>query len=478
MDVPQVRYANVGDGSIAYQTFGEGPSDLVVTPGFVSHLDLQWTMPSYFRFFEMLASFARVIVFDKRGTGLSDPTPTAIRFDQRADDILAVMDAAGSEKAVLMGLSEGGPLSILVAANHPERVQCLILYGTFASGNRIASDQLEAFDAAIEEWGSGLTARIFGTSDTESGLRRRLASVFERASASPGMARALVDSVKTANVSAVLPLLDMPSLVIHRRNDPFAPLEWGQELAERIPDSQMVVTEGSEHLPWFGDYASIAQAIADFLGTNEITTEGRRKVATIMFTDIVNSTVKAVDLGDEAWTELLEHHNMVMRDQLDMWRGEEVKTLGDGFLALFDSPARAVECGHSVMRHMAVLDLVLRAGIHTGEVEVMIDDVAGLSVHVAARIAAQAAPNEVLVSNSVRELCVGSPLDFHDRGTKSLKGLPGDWHLYSATERREEVIIDLREPKELTAADQLSLFLARRAPMALRTLAGLAARTG
>ncbi|MFP3881860.1 MAG: adenylate/guanylate cyclase domain-containing protein [Actinomycetota bacterium] len=476
MDVPQVRYADVGGGSIAYQTFGEGPPDLVITPGFVSHLDLQWTMPSYFRFFEMLASFARVIIFDKRGTGLSDPTPTAIRFDQRADDILAVMDAAGSQKAVLMGISEGGPLSILVAANHPERVQCLVLYGTFAAGSHIASDQLTAFEAAIDDWGSGLTAQIFGTSDAESGLRRRLAAVFERASASPGMARALVDSVRTADVSAVLPLLDMPCLVIHRRDDPFAPLEWGQELAEKIPNSRMVVTEGADHLPWFGDYASIASAVADFLGNNEITTEGRRRVATIMFTDIVNSTAKAVELGDQVWTELLEQHNLLMRDQLDMWRGEEVKTLGDGFLSLFDSPARGVECAHSVMRGMEALDLVLRAGLHTGEVEVMSDDVAGLSVHVASRIAALAAPNEVLVSNSVRELCIGAPLDFHDRGTKPLKGLPGQWQLYSTTEKGDELIIDLREPKELTAADHMSLFLARRAPLTLRTLAGLASR--
>lgn len=474
MDVPRVRYAEIAGASIAYQVFGEGPVDLLVTPGFVSHLDLQWTIPSYTRFFEMLSSVARVIVFDKRGTGLSDPAPGAIRFDQRADDIVAVMDAAGSEQTALMGVSEGGPLSVIVAAKEPERITSLILYGTFAKGAQLGGDLYDTFEAAIDNWGSGLTADIFSTTDRNQGWHRRLAAVFERASASPGMARALVESVREADVSTVLPTLDIPCLVINRREDPFAPPDWGREMAEAISDARMVVTEGFEHLPWFGDYSSIAQEVAGFLGAHDFRPPSRRRLATIMFTDIVDSTVKAIEMGDEAWTDLLERHNIVMRDTIEDWKGQEVKTLGDGVLALFDSSARAIECGHDAMSRLDDLSLRIRAGVHTGDVEVLGDDVAGQSVHLAARIAAIAGPGEVLVSSSVRELSAGSSIEFSDKGERELKGFPGSWQLYSASRPSEEIIIDLREPKPLSAVDQISLFLARRAPGALRSLASLA----
>lgn len=474
VDVPQVRYADVAGASIAYQVFGEGPPDLLVTPGFVSHLDLQWTIPSYTRFFEMLSSVARVIIFDKRGTGLSDPAPDAIRFDQRADDIVAVMDAAGSEQTVLMGVSEGGPLSIIVAAKEPQRVTSLILYGTFAKGTQLGGDVFDSFSEAIANWGSGLTADIFSTTDKNQGWHRRLAAVFERASASPGMARALVESVRSADVSPVLPTLEIPCLVINRRNDPFAPPDWGREMADAIPDARMTITEGSEHLPWFGDYAGIAEEIANFLGATDLRPPPRRRLATIMFTDIVDSTVKAVAMGDEAWTELLERHNIIMKDTIEEWKGQEVKTLGDGVLALFDSSARAVECGHDAMRRLEDLSLNIRAGVHTGDIEVLGDDVAGQSVHLAARIAALAGPGEVLVSSSVRELSAGSSIEFKPKGEYELKGFPGLWQLYSAARPSKGVIIDLREPKALNAVDHISLFLARRAPGALRSLAGLA----
>lgn len=473
MQVPRIRYAQVAGASIAYQVFGEGP-DLLVTPGFVSHLDLQWTIPSYTRFFEMLSTVTRVIIFDKRGTGLSDPAPGAVRFDQRADDIMAVMDAAGSERAALMGVSEGGPLSVIVAAREPERVSSLILYGTFARGSELGGDMYDAFSEAIANWGTGLTADIFSASQRSQGWHRRLAAVFERASASPGMARALVDSVREADVTSVLPTLEIPCLILNRDNDPFAPARWGREMADLIPDARVVVTEGSEHLPWFGDYASIARAVAEFCGAHDIAAPPRRKLATIMFTDIVDSTVKAVQMGDEAWTDLLEQHNVVMKDAIEDWKGEEVKTLGDGVLALFDSSARAVECGHDAMSRLEELSLSIRAGVHTGDVEIIGDDVAGQSVHLAARIAALAEPGEVLVSPSVRDLAAGSSLVFNDRGRHELKGFPGSWQLYSASRPSEEIIIDLREPKTLNTVDHLSLFLARRAPGALRSLASLA----
>ncbi len=473
MQVPRVRYADAGGASIAYQVFGEGP-DLLVTPGFVSHLDLQWTIPSYARFFEMLSTVTRVIIFDKRGTGLSDPAPGAVRFDQRADDLMAVMDAAGSERAALMGVSEGGPLSAIVAAKEPERVSSLILYGTFAKGSQLGGDKYEAFSRAIANWGSGSTAEIFSASQKNQGWHRRLAAVFERASASPGMARALVESVREADVSSVLPTLEIPCLILNRDQDPFAPARWGEEMAALIPDARIVVTEGTEHLPWFGDYAGIARAVAEFCGAHDIAPPPRRRLATIMFTDIVDSTVRAVQMGDEAWSNLLEQHNVVMKDAIEEWKGEEVKTLGDGVLALFDSSARAVECGYDAMNRLEDLSLSIRAGVHTGDVEIIGDDVAGQSVHMAARIAALAGPGEVLVSSSVRDLAAGSSIGFADKGKHELKGFPGSWQLYSASRPSDEIIIDLREPKALNTVDHLSLFLARRAPGALRSLASLA----
>ncbi len=473
LEAPDVSYAHTKNGAIAYQVFGEGPPDIVVTPGFVSHLDLQWTMPSYARFFEMLSSLGRVIVFDKRGTGLSDPAVDAVRFDQRAEDIRVVMDAVGSERAVLMGVSEGGPLSILVAAQNPERVQSLILYGTFSKGSLIGGALIDAFEDAIEHWGSGRTAAIFSSAG-DSAVRRRLASVFERASASPGMARALVDSVRSADVTSALPLLDVPVLVINREDDPFAPVAWARDLAEQIPTARLVVTEGTDHLPWFGNPDDIIQAIAGFLGHEPIVPLVSRRLMTVMFTDIVESTGMAVDLGDSRWTALLDRHNGMIRELVDEYSGEEVKTTGDGFLIVFDSSAKAVECGILACREVKDLDISIRAGAHTGELEVVTDDVLGVSVNVAARITSLAGADEVLVSTPVRDMCAGAGLGFDDRGEHELKGVPGRWHLYSAWE--EDIVIDLRQARELNAGDHVSLFLARRAPAALRSLAGLASR--
>lgn len=471
--MPDVRYTETG-AAIAYQVFGEGPTDIVVTPGFVSHLDLQWTMPSFTRFFEMMSSLGRVIIFDKRGTGLSDPADDAVRFDQRAADIGAVMDAVGSERAVLMGISEGGPLSILFAAQNPERVEALILYGTFSRGALLGGGLIDSFEDAIQHWGSGKTASIFSSS-RNSAVTTRLAAVFERASASPGMARALVDSVRSADVTSVLPLLDLPVLVVNRRDDPFAPVTWAQEMVDQISGAQLVLTEGSDHLPWFGQHDDILQAIAGFLGSKPVRPPQHRKLMTVMFTDIVESTGMAVDMGDIAWTGLLNSHNSVIRELVDEFSGEEVKTTGDGFLIVFTSSAKAVECGVMAAHQVNELGISIRAGAHTGEVEVVDEDVLGVSVNVAARITSLAGTDEVLVSSPVKDMCVGSNLGFDDKGEHELKGIPGRWHLYSARED-ENLIIDLRQPNELRAGDQVSVFLARRAPSALRSLAGLASR--
>ncbi len=474
LDVPEVRYTDTGKGAVAYQVFGEGPTDIVVTPGFVSHLDLQWTMPSYTQFFEMLSALGRVIIFDKRGTGLSDPADDAVRFDQRAEDIGVVMDAAGSERAVLMGLSEGGPLSILFAAQNPDRVQSLILYGTFARGALIGGALIDAFNDAIEHWGSGRTASIFSSSG-ESTVRTRLAAVFERASASPGMARALVESVRNADVTSALPLLDMPVLVVNRKDDPFAPVTWAQELAHQLPNAQLVVTEGSDHLPWFGEPDDIIDAIAEFLGEEPVPRSHHRRLMTVMFTDIVESTVMAVNLGDTEWNRLLNRHNDMIRELVHEFSGEEVKTIGDGFLTVFSSSAKAVECGLTATQQISEMDMSIRTGAHTGEIEVLPDDVLGVSVNTAARITALAEADEVLVSTQVRDTCAGAPLQFEDRGEHELRGLPGRWRLYSARED-DDVVIDLRQPKDLHAGDHVSVFLARRAPSTLRTLAGIVSR--
>jgi class 3 adenylate cyclase len=474
LDVPEVRYAHTPGGDVAYQVFGRGPVDIVVTPGFVSHLDLQWTMPSFTRFFEMLSSLGRVIIFDKKGTGLSDPTDESVRFDQRAEDIGAVMDAAGVGRAVLMGVSEGGPLSILFAAQNPDRVQSLILYGTFSKGSLLGGSLIDAFEDAIDHWGSGRTAAIFSSSG-ESTVRKRLAAVFERASASPGMARALVDSVRSADVTSALAILDMPVLVINRKEDPFAPVAWARDLAGQIAGARLAVTEGSDHLPWFGEPDDVIDAIAGFLGQEPLAPTRNRRMMTVMFTDIVESTVKAVDLGDRDWMRLVERHNGLIRDLVDAFSGEEVKTTGDGFLIVFTSSAKAVECGLMATHQINDLGLSIRAGAHTGEVEVLQDDVLGVSVNLAARITSAAGADEVLVSSPVKDMCAGARLIFEDRGEHELKGLPGLWHLYAAGED-EDVVVDLRQPRGLNPGDHVSIFLARRAPSALRSLAGLSRR--
>ena len=477
MDVPDVRYAQSADTKIAYQVFGEGAHDLVLTPGFVSHLDLQWTIPSFTDFAEQLGSMARVIIFDKRGTGLSDPTPGAIRFDKRIDDIRAVMDAAGSERATLVGISEGGPLSVLFAATYPDRVAALVLYGTFSTGRVVGNEMWLRFEEAVEHWGSGLTATIFSTARSDSAVRRRLAGVFERASASPSMARALMDSIRDADVTAVLDTLHVPTLVLHRKDDPFAPAEWGKALADAVTGAQFVEVPGSDHLPWFGDSRELVSQIAEFTVGHRLQSRPERRLATVLFTDIVDSTARASTIGDRSWAELLEQHNLLMRDLFAHFDGQELKHTGDGFLAMFDSPARAIECARMVSVEVGALGLRVRAGIHTGEIEILSDGaVGGIAVHLGARVMSLARPNEVLVSGTVRDLVIGSPFGFVDRGRHQLKGVPGMWQMYAVTEAETSFEIDLREPRELSAGDRMSLYLARSVPGALRSLAGIAGR--
>jgi pimeloyl-ACP methyl ester carboxylesterase len=474
--VPPIRYARSGDINIAFQVFGDGPTDIVVTPGFTSHLDLQWTLPSFTSFAERLGSFARVILFDKRGTGLSDPTPGAVAFEARIDDIEAVMDAAGSEKATLFGVSEGAPLSALFAATHPERINSLVLYGSFARGSQIPADQLSAFEDAVAHWGEGRTAALFSTTEGDSAVRRRLAGMFERASASPGMAHALIQSIKELDVTTALESLAVPTLILRRTDDPFASEVWSQEMAKRIPDARLVSVPGSEHLPWFGDCAELVGEIEDFVTGYRRAYTGSTVLATILFTDIVDSTKHASEIGDAAWRELLERHNAIIRHELESFRGREIKTTGDGFLATFDVPARATLAAQAMIQRVQDVGIEIRAGVHIGECEVFDDgDVGGMAVHIAARVGAMARPGEVLVSSTVKELVIGSNIGFADRGIHQLKGVPGEWHLFRVTASPTgHLESQTTQERRLRGSDKLSLFLARRAPRLIRSLAAAA----
>lgn len=465
---PATSYADSDGVSIAYQVFGGGSRDLVVAPGFMSHLDLQWTVPSFAEFAERLASFSRVIIFDKRGTGLSDPAPGADRFDTRMDDVRAVMDAAGSDSASLLGMSEGGPLAALFAASFPRRVQHLILFGTFPRGSIIDSDVMGRLEEAVRNWGQGRTADVF--SSLASPLRRRVAGMMERASASPSMARALLAAVAEVDVTPILPAIDVPTLIVHRRDDPFARAGWSDEIESLVHNATRLELDGDEHIPWLGDVSTVTTAVERFVTGNTARPKGRRILATVLFTDIVGSTEKAASLGDLAWRSLLDRHNSLVRDEVDGHGGEEVKFTGDGFLLRFDTPARAIDCARRLVRRLDDIGLEVRIGIHTGEAEIIDDhELAGVAVHIAARIMALADPGEILVSSTVKDLEVGSPYTFLERGSHELKGAPGSWSLYSVSDT-DRIVVDITAP-EPRIGDRLTVLLARQAPQTVRAVA-------
>jgi len=418
---PETRYAQSGDVNIAYQVVGNGSLDLVFVPGFVSHLDLQWADPRIARFFEKLASFSRLILFDKRGTGLSDPVAGPAPLEDRMDDVRAVMDAAGSEHAALFGLSEGGPMSILFAATYPERTRALILCGTFPTGTTDPRDNpggqrwVDAFQrarAAAEHWGEGRTLEIFAPSaDNERDRAGR--GIFERSAASPKMAQTVLDMLTETDVRDLLPSVRVPTLVLHRAEE-FVPVECARYMAENIPGARLTVLPGPDHIP-FARHAPPSDRI----------------LTTVMFSDIVASTERAAALGDARWRELVGRHDELTRAELERHRGREVKTMGDGFLATFDGPARAIRCARTIADNVDALDIELRAGLHTGECELVGDDIGGLAVNIGARIGALAGADEVLVSSTVKDLVVGSGISFSDRGPHKLKGVPGEWHLFA-----------------------------------------------
>jgi class 3 adenylate cyclase/pimeloyl-ACP methyl ester carboxylesterase len=437
---PETKYARSGDIGIAYQVYGEGDLDLVVAFPFVSHLDMLWEVPAMERFIRRLGTFARVIPFDRRGVGLSDPVDSTTTLEERMDDVRAVMDAAGSERAALLGMSEGAMMCMLFAAAHPERTSSLVLWGamarsTWAEDYPWAPPREAVLEAEHElmfpYWGQGATIDVFSPSLADDPKAREMQARFERQSASPMRVGQLLQMFLDTDVRDALPLIHTPTLVIHRRGDRAVNYRAARWLAEQIENSTYLELDGVDHFPWSSEGTSDGMdEIEEFLTGSRPAPSPQRVLATVLFTDIVDSTKHAAELGDRRWRELLEQHQSLVRERLERFEGSEINTTGDGFLATFDGPTRAVECARAIADAMPTLGIEIRAGLHAGEVELMGDDVGGIAVHVAARIAALAGPGEVLASRTVRDLAVGSGIDFRPGGSHRLKGVAEEWEVF------------------------------------------------
>jgi class 3 adenylate cyclase len=432
------RYARSGDLHIAYQAAGEGPPHLFYVPTWIGQIEVFLEEPSIFAFVDRLCSFARVISFDRRGSGLSDPWVGLPTLEDQMDDVLAVMDATGTERTALMGSLEGGPLAMLFAATHPDRVESLILYATYAR-TRWAPDYAwpprdeerdERIADIVAQWGQGGVPAALAPSLADDPEYLRWCGRMERYSASPGTAEAVLRALGDTDVRHILPTIRVPTLVMHRRDDPFLMVEHSRYIAEAIPTARYVELEGSDSLFSIGDSEAILGEIEELLTGERHAPEPDRVLATVLFTDICGSTERAAELGDSAWRSLLERHDELVRAEVVRHRGRAVKSTGDGVLATFDGPARAIGAARSIEQSVHALGLQIRAGLHTGECEVIGDDVGGLAVHIGARVMDKARPGEVLVSSTVKDLVVGSGIDFRDRGSHQLRGVPGEWSLY------------------------------------------------
>ncbi|MEK6273280.1 MAG: adenylate/guanylate cyclase domain-containing protein [Actinomycetota bacterium] len=503
---PRTQYAKHGDLNIAYQVKGEGPIDILVVPSFVSNIEFWWAHPVMKAWWDRVTSFARLILFDKLGTGCSDPVSGPRTLEQRSDEIKAVMEAVGCERPVLFGLSEGGPSSIVFAATHPGQVQALVLFGTFASVGLVdaSPDEIRAelakegvaerywpTDAQLERiaafrqrildsWGDGeaLALLVPNMGDAQQ------QATAERLCASPGMARATMESAAMIDIRDVLPTINVPTLVVHADED-LVPIQSGRYIADHIPGARFLEVKGRDHAPWLTEPDLIAGEIEEFLTGVRHVREPDRVLATVLFTDIVGSTERAAELGDARWRAVLERHGEVTRSELARFGGREVKSTGDGFLASFDGPARAIRCAEAIRGAVRGLGMEIRAGIHTGECEVMGDDVGGIAIHIAARVNAVAVPGEILVSRTVRDLVVGSGIAFEERGSQTLKGVPGEWSLLAvvpegaAQESPEVKITKIETPsprESMRRLDRIAAAVARRAPGVLRTASRLETR--
>ncbi len=507
--MPETAYANCGDLSLAYQVFGNGPVELVFAGSFVSHVELYWTMPEFKAFMERLSTFCRIILFDKAGVGLSDPVPRVRTLDDRAAEVEAVMDAAGFERAALLGVSEGGPAAILFAATRPERTRALILTGTAAylpsegwddldrdpaelrarSIREIgeeytpSNEQIIGFQkfgrAVLSAWGSGEALRCLLPSVRSS----RQLGMLERMCASPGMARATLEAAFRIDVRPVLPTIRVPTLVVHARKDPGVPVQAGRYLADHIPNARMVELDGTDHAPWFTDPEKIATEIEELLtGSRATPSQLHRALRTVLFTDIVASTERVAADGDERWRAVLQRFGEVTTEATERYRGTVVKSTGDGYLITFEGPTQAIRCAETLCDDAEKLGIEIRIGIHTGECELMDTDIGGIAVHIAARILGRAGAGEILVSRTVRDLVVGSGIGFQDRGAVELRGVPGNWELVAVDRHgaragsREVELAAAPTPGPRTAmrrSDRAVAIMARRTPWILRGMARL-----
>jgi pimeloyl-ACP methyl ester carboxylesterase len=438
---PDVRYARSGDVYIAYQVLGEGDVDLVFVMGWLTNLETYWELPAYRRFMQRLAGFTRLILFDKRGMGLSDRAVIGT-LEERMDDVRTVMDAIGSERAVLLGVSEGAPLSMVFAATHPERTAGLIFVGGEVKEIREndwpwGQSTREEYEAMLEgvlsgapEWGRVTRVWFAPSRERDPGVMNWL-SRLERSAASPAAAAAFMRLGSEIDVRHVAPSIHVPTLILHTPDDPVVPFGQAQWLAEQIEGARFVELEGRDHVPWFDVADQVVTEVREFLTGFREAPEPEKALATVLFTDIVGSTDRARELGDTEWTALLEQHHATVRSVLAQYRGREIDTAGDGFLATFDGPARGIRCARAVVEALDGIGIQARSGLHTGEVEVVGDKIAGIAVHIGARVAALAGPGEVLVSSTVRDLVAGSGIEFEDRGLHELKGLDEPRRLFA-----------------------------------------------
>ena len=452
MQRPETRYAKSGDVNIAYQVVGDGPFDLILVPGFVSNVEYGWEEPSLARFYRGLGAFCRLIIFDKRGTGVSDRVSGVPDLETRMDDVRAVMDAARSERAAVLGYSEGAAMAALFAATYPARTPAVVLYGSYLAPTWLRyiatagtdDETMRTRERDLEEierrWGTpelcGKLLREDAPSMADNAAFRDWYATRLRLGASPAAAVVLTKMAMETDARPVLPSVQAPTLIIHRTGDRNCDIENGRYAAEHIPDSVLVELPGDDHLPWVGHSDAIISEIERFLGGvwergGWEEPEPERVLSTVLFTDIVGSTARAAELGDRGWRDLLQKHHALVRRQLARYRGRELDTAGDGFFASFDGPARAIRCARALTEAVPEIGLEIRAGLHTGECELVDGKIGGIAVHIGARVAKEAEPGEVLVSSTVRDLVAGSGLQFQERGIAQLKGVPGDWPLFA-----------------------------------------------
>ncbi|MCI4320068.1 MAG: adenylate/guanylate cyclase domain-containing protein [Thermoplasmata archaeon] len=437
--IPETKYARSDGVHIAYQVFGRGPRNLVFVPGWASHIEYAWEEPLFVRFLERLATFARVIWFDKRGTGLSDRVSGLPILEQRVDDLRAVMKAVGVRRASVFGTSEGGSMCALFAATRPEQVERLILFGAFAKRLKSPNYPWGPTRASRERWirqleagwGSDVELDTLAPSMARDPSFRMWFAAYGRLSVSPAAAVTLARMNTDIDIRGVLPSIHVPTLVLHRRNDRDVLVGNGRYLAKHIPGAKWVELPGNDHVWWVGDTGSLLDEVEEFLTGTRAARTPERMLTTLLFTDIVGSTRRARSVGDRAWSHLLARHNRLVRRELARFNGREVKSTGDGFLAIFDGPARAVRCAAAIRQSVRELGISVRTGVHTGECEVLGDDIGGLSVHIAARVAGASDGSSVLVTSTVKDLVAGSGIDFEDRGLHRLKGLDEPWRLFA-----------------------------------------------